>query len=63
MKYVILSKGCPFGNGDAIWGYVESEELAKIVVERWNSINGNEKFYFIEVDNTSPLYKERVHLG
>ena len=50
-RYIILSKGCAFTpDWDDIWGYVTSEELAKIYC------NSSPGYYFLEADETHPLY-------
>ena len=60
MQYIILSKGCPFGDGDSIWGYVTSKDLAIILCDKFNEqskqYETDEDYYFIEADESSSLY-------
>ena len=63
MKYIILSKGCPFGDYDTIWGYVESKESAIFLCDYWNKEDEEEgNFYFEEVDENSPMYSCKLNL-
>ena len=59
-KYIILSKGCPFGEGDTIQGYVTSKLFAETLCEKFNNQcrveRLEEDYYFIETDESSSLY-------
>ena len=63
MKYIILSRGCPFGDGDTIWGYVKSKESAISMCNTLNKQSGlEEDYYFIEADKSSSLYRVNLCL-